>query len=62
MAIEVTNHNPSVIVDDIAWVEVHGWWFLVGSKELDVVNFARQGQLNNDVGICEDGAPVLLMG
>ena len=28
VALEVTNHHPSVVVDDVAWAEAHGWWFI----------------------------------
>ena len=51
VAVEVANHHPSVIVDDVARAEIHGWWLIngrdgdsskeVGDKELDVVNSAR---------------------
>ena len=50
VAIEVANHHPSIIVDNFAWAEAHGWWFIdgsdsnslkVGSKELNVVDSTR---------------------
>ena len=28
VAVEVTNHHPSVVVDNVAWVEAHNWWFI----------------------------------
>ena len=71
VAIEFINHNTSVIVDDVAWVEAHGWCFIYRSdsdprklveRSLTLTLLDGVNLIDSDVGICEDGAPILLVG